>query len=400
VNETVQRALKGKSILLGVTGGIAAYKAAELTRLLFKAGADVHVVMTEAATRFITPLTLETLSQNPVHTDMWSLRGDSTIAHTEIAREVALAIVGRLAGGLADQLLLTLLMAGRMPVMLCPSMNVNMWDNPLVQRNLELLSGLDRYRILAPDSGWLACRVEGKGRLPDPSTIVEAAAKLLSPKDLAGRRVVITAGPTREWLDPVRFLSNPSTGRMGYALAQAAWQRGAEVHLVTGPTQLAAPTGPIVTRVDSAAEMQAAVHGACQSADLLVMAAAPADYRPASRHDQKQKKEAGPKALALERTADILSSLTGSSRPRVVVGFAAETEDLLANAADKARRKGLDFIFANRVGAAAEGSGFGVTTNAGVLLNGEGDVVAEVAQTSKAAVAHRILDAAAERIGA
>jgi len=390
-------------ILLGVTGGIAAYKAAELARLLFKSGADVHVVMTPSATKFITPLTLEALTGNPVRVEMFSLRDDSSIAHTELGRDMDAAVIapatadflGRLAGGLADQLLLNVLMASTMPVLICPSMNAHMWDNPLVQNNLSRLDALDRYTILTPDSGWLACRVVGKGRLPDPPDIVRHLERLLSTDDLRGEHVVVTAGPTREWLDPVRFLSNPSTGRMGYAVAEAAWTRGARVTLVSGPTALEAPLGVDRIEVGSTEDMQRAVQTALPTATMLVMAAAPADFRPPVTHAQKQKKGESDQTLVLTRTPDILASVKDTRPPGCrVLGFAAETENLLANAADKARRKGVDLLFVNRVGGAD--TGFGTATNAGTLLDGAGATVRELPMATKREIADQLLDALRE----
>ena len=388
-------------VLVGVTGGIAAYKAAELVRLLVTAGHDVHVQMTPAAREFITPLTLETLSQNPVATGIFALAGGASIQHTEAGRDAALAVVapatadflGRLAGGLADNVILATLMASRMPVLLCPSMNVEMWDNPLVQVNLARLEALERYRVVAPDAGWLACRVEGRGRLPEPARIMRHVARALAPQDLMGRRVVVTAGPTREWLDPVRFLSNASSGRMGYAVAEAAWERGADVVLVTGPTALEAPEGVRVRRVESTADLLDAVTDEAATADALIMAAAPADYRPASRSATKLKKSAPLSALPLERTPDILSQVTC---PGVVVGFAAETHDVIENARTKATGKPVALLFANQVGG---GRAFGTEDNEGVLLDGSGAVIGTLGPAPKRAIGHGILDRVVERLG-
>lgn len=401
-----RRALEHKRILLGVTGGIAAYKAAALARLLTKAGADVHCCMTRAATRFISPLTLETLTGNPVPTEIFDLRGDSTITHTEFGRDMDAAIVapatadflGRLAGGLADQQLLCALMASRMPVLLCPSMNVEMWDNPLVQRNIDLLRGMARYQFVDPESGWLACRVEGRGRLPDPERILRHLVHMLSPKDLAGRRLVVTAGPTREWLDPVRFLSNPSTGKMGYAIAEAAWERGAEVVLISGPTQLAAPDVAQLVHIETTQDLLDAVRAALPGAHALVMAVAPADFRPATRHRHKQKKGDADTTLLLEHTPDVLATVAQEVGDTLLLGFSAETRDLTINAVAKATKKQLDLVFVNEVGPEAQGTGFGVDTNAGSLLDRSGDRIDAIPKSSKIAVAHRLLNHVARRL--
>ena len=399
-----RQALAGRRILVGITGGIAAYKAAELVRLIVKSGGDPHVVMTQSATRFITPLTLETLSGNPVATEIFSLDGAGRITHTELTRDMDAAVIapatadfiGRLAGGLADQLLLCALMASRLPVLLCPSMNVEMWNNPLVQRNVQILRGIDRYRWVEPGSGWLACNVVGTGRLPDPPVILKHLVKTVMPQDLAGKRLVITAGATREWLDPVRFLSNPSTGRMGNALAEAAWERGADVTLLSGSGAVPPPDGVHSRTFGTTEDLLTQLRTAVVGAHALIMAAAPADWRPTETHDQKQKKQPGDQSLALSRTPDILASLDTAGALKV--GFAAETQDLVANATAKVQRKGLDLIFANPVGGGSD-TGFGATTNAGTLLDASGGVVASFDEPlSKAALAHQILNHVAERL--
>lgn len=402
-----RKALDNKRILVGITGGIAAYKSAELVRLLVRAGARVHVVMTRAATRFITPLTLETLSQNPVGTDIFELRGSSKeISHTEIGRHTDAAIVapatadfiGRLAGGLADQLLLCALMASEIPVLLCPAMNVHMWENPLVQRNLELLRTLPRYRIVEPDDGFLACQVVGKGRLPDPPALLSHVVRMVTTQDLAGKRVVVTAGPTREWADPVRFLSNPSTGRMGYAIAEAAWERGASVTLVSGPTQLAPPVGADVVAVGTTAELLSATRSAVAGADVLIMAAAPADYRPETTHRHKQKKDGGDRTLSLLPTDDVLATVVAQNPGLFALGFAAETHDAVSHAAAKVARKGVDLLFVNQVGGPGRDTGFATATNGGTLLDRTGAVMRELPVEDKGAVAHALLNAVVEEL--
>ncbi len=399
--------LQNRQILLGITGGIAAYKAAELARNLVRAGADVHVVMTESATRFITPLTLEALTGNPVGTSLWSTRAGAEqdsreIHHTEAGRHADAIVIapatanfiGRTAHGLADDLLSSILLASNCPVLLAPAMNAEMWKNPLVQRNLETLQSLDRYHTVGPGVGELACRVTGPGRLAEPREILESLERVLrdqsSTRDLEGHRIVVTAGPTREHIDPVRFLSNPSTGRMGFALANAAAQRGAAVTLVHGPVD--GDIAPSIERVPviSAEEMLQAVETALEGADVLVMAAAVADWRPTLSAEHKQKKSEGPLALEMVRTPDILQETAGW--PGLMrVGFAAETQDLLEHARDKLERKKLDILIANLVGPSAEGTGFGTETNGGWILTNQGRET-ELPLLSKSAFADQILD--------
>ena len=400
--------LSGKRVLINVTGNIAAYKSAELVRLLVKTGCQVQVCMTRAATEFITPLTLETLSGNPVITEIFDLRDDSTIGHTEVGRHADLAVIapttadflGRLAGGLANDALLNTLMASTMPVLLCPSMNVNMWENPLVQRNVTLLKNVPRYRWMEPESGDLACGVEGKGRLPEPTEIVSALEKMGANGDLRGKRVVVTAGPTREWIDPVRFLSNPSTGRMGYAIALAAHRRGAEVQLISGPTELNAPAGVAIEHVDTTGDMLNAVQATLKHADVLVMAAAPADLKPAQSADKKMRKNEVPDAIPLDRTPDILNTIRPSLNGTFVVGFAAETHDLEASARSKVTQKGVHLLFANRVSDGSGDTGFQSETNGGMLLDMEGTVIREIAICPKLDVANHILDEVVRRLSA
>ncbi len=401
-----RQTFKGRRILVGVTGGIAAYKSAELVRMLQKAGADVHVCMTEAATKFITPLTLETLSGNPVRQNIWDLRGDSSIAHTEWGRDMDAVIVapatadflGRLANGLADQLLLNVLLASRMPVLLCPSMNDLMWANPLVQQNVERLAELDRFRVLSPGVGWLACGVVGAGRMPDPADIVDAVARQLRDNDLEGQRVLVTAGPTREHFDPVRFLSNPSTGRMGFALAYAAWERGAEVTLIAGPTSVPAPTHVETRHIGTTEELLRAVSEELPRCNLLLMAAAPVDFRPEVSHEHKQKKGSGMSAVALQPNPDVLKAVAELEHSAFVVGFAAETQEFERNAVQKVRRKQMDLIFVNRVGAQAASTGFSSTTNAGAIIDSDGRLIRQVELGPKVAVAHTLLDEAIRRM--
>jgi phosphopantothenoylcysteine decarboxylase / phosphopantothenate---cysteine ligase len=365
--------LKGKEIVLGVTGGIAAYKAVELLRLLTKAGANVHVIMTRSAEEFVTPLTFQTLSMNPVSTSIFNLISEREIGHITLADRADLFIiapatanlVGKLAGGIADDMLATTVMATKAPVLIAPAMNVNMYQNLLYQENEARLKR-HGYLFVEPAKGLLACGWEGEGKLQEPQVIFEEAVSALTPKDLKGEHLLVTAGPTREELDPVRYLSNYSSGKMGYAIARAARRRGAEVVLVTGPTCLDAPWGVETVAVESAEEMREAVLARVAASTLIIKAAAVADFRPRLRSVEKIKKNGAPVALDLVKNSDILGELGRIKGERVLVGFAAETESLLENAAKKLAEKNLDLVVANDIG--QEGAGFNVDTNIVKLL--------------------------------
>lgn len=389
---------EGTSILVGVTGGIAAYKAAELVRGLVKAGARVQVIMTAAAQQFITPLTLQTLSGQPVGTDLFGLESEARIGHIHMARAAQLVVVApatanvmaKMAAGIADDYLTTTILAGRAPVLICPAMNVAMWEHPATRRNLNTLRELG-YHVLEPEAGALACHEEGSGRLADLSSIMESCRRLLTPPTLRGRRVLVSAGPTWEFLDPVRFISNPSTGKMGYALAAVAARRSAEVHLVSGPTHLPEPYGVNLHRVTSAVQMKEAVTRLSGDMDAIIMAAAVSDYRAAEAAPQKVKKIEERSFIALARNPDILASLGEERRnaANVLIGFAAETEHLVENAAEKLVRKNLDLIVANDL--TETGSGFGEDTNRVKVLD-RGGGVTELPLLTKEAVAERIWD--------
>ncbi|HEX9872992.1 MAG TPA: bifunctional phosphopantothenoylcysteine decarboxylase/phosphopantothenate--cysteine ligase CoaBC [Deferrimonas sp.] len=396
--------LKDKRIVLGVTGGIAAYKAVELLRLFVKAGARVQVIMTVAAQEFVTPLTFQTLSGNPVHTGLFNLLQEMEIGHITLADRADLLVIapatanviGKISCGIADDLLTTTVMATRAPVLFAPAMNVNMWENPLYRQNEEKLKGLG-YHFLEPASGFLACGWEGQGKLPEPGAIFQECVRLLTPQDLADETVLVTAGPTREELDPIRYLSNRSSGKMGYAIARAACNRGAKVILVSGPTALTPPCGVEFLGVTSAEQMREAVLGRAGEATVIVKAAAVADYRPSVRAPQKIKKEgSGEMTLVLEKTPDILAELGEIKGERYLVGFAAETADLLANAGKKLKTKKLDLIVANDV--TEDGAGFDVDTNIVRFLFADG-TVQELPRMSKDAVAGRLLDVIAARRG-
>lgn len=389
--------LNGKRILLGVTGSIAAYKAVELLRLLTKAGAEVQVVMTEAATKFVAPLTFETLSRQEVLRDMWSLAYSHRIGHIEATQRADLFVVApatartiaRLALGLADDFLSCIYLASRCPVVVAPAMDCDMLEHQVVQENLGRLR--DRgVHIVEADTGPLASGMVGRGRLANVAAILDRIELILSPRqDFAGQVVLVTAGPTREPLDPVRFLSNRSSGKMGYAIADAAAARGAHVILVSGPTALAAPPGVDLIHVETADEMYRAVLAKLESAAVVIKAAAVADYRPTRRADRKLKKDHAVSEIALEPTPDILAELGKRKGKRILVGFAAETDDLLANAGTKLQRKNLDLVVANNVREA--GAGFDVDTNVVTILDAAGGVE-ELPLLPKRQVADRILD--------
>jgi phosphopantothenoylcysteine decarboxylase / phosphopantothenate---cysteine ligase len=400
--DTTNDILCNRRIVLGVTGGIAAFKAAGLVTALRKRGAEVRVVMTEAATWFVTPTTFATLSGNEVGLKMFGapLGDDVQHVHLQDFAEVMLIapatadILGKVAGGLADDLLTTVVMALHCPIIFAPAMNVHMWANPIVQRNVRVLREFG-YGFVMPESGRLASGAEGAGRLACEEHLVAAVERALQgalPRyDLENKKIVVSAGPTREPLDPVRFLSNRSTGRMGYALAAEAEQRGAQVILVTGPTELSAPPGVEVRPVTTSAEMKQAVLEAVPGAFAYISAAAPADYRPAEVSDTKIKKGEA-LSLALEQTDDILLAVGAQARPQVLVGFAAETGDAVATARPKLARKDLDLLVVNDVN--EPGSGFAVDTNRVSLLSRDGSV-SELPLMSKAAVAAAILDSIA-----
>jgi phosphopantothenoylcysteine decarboxylase/phosphopantothenate--cysteine ligase len=389
--------LTGKQIVVGVTGGIAAYRAAELVRLYVKAGAQVHVVMTAAATRFVTPLTFQTLSGHAVHRELFDLIREEQIGHIALADRADVLVVapatanlvGKVAAGIADDLLTTTIMATKAPVLLAPAMNCNMWENPVYQRNQARLAELG-YHFVDPVSGLLACGWEGRGKMAEPQAVFEETARLLAPQDLAGETLLVTAGPTREELDPVRFLSNYSSGKMGYAIAAAARRRGARVILVSGPVSLAPPSGVECHAVSSAAEMRQAVLDHLPESTVVIKAAAVADYRPAARSGRKMKKGDEERVqLTLVKNPDILAELGRGKGDRLLVGFAAETEDLIEHARRKLEAKNLDLIVANDV--TCQGAGFEVDTNVVRLLYRDGRCE-EWPLLSKTAVAERLLD--------
>ncbi len=369
--------LTDKTVVVGVSGSIAAYKGAELVRLLVTSGAKVRVMMTRSAMEFITPLTLQTLSGEPVATEIFSLTQESEIGHIRLADgadAIVIApatadVIAKAATGIADDLLTTVLLAARCPLAIAPAMNVHMYEHPTVTENLGKLRTRG-VTVIEPDAGALACGYEGKGRLTDPAIIVEELARILSKPDLAGERILITAGPTQEPIDPVRFVSNRSTGKMGFAIARAAWRRGAGVRLIAGPSAQPTPHG--VERVDTvnAAEMLSTVSRNFPWCSALIMAAAVADFRPKNPAAQKLKKN--PRGMTLELAAipDELPRFASRKGNRILIGFAAETEDLEVNAIDKLRRKRLDLIVGNDV--SRSDAGFAVDTNIVTIIGMDG----------------------------
>ena len=385
------------TVVLGVTGCIGAYKACEVVRELQKREVDVHVVMTEAATRFVTPMTMEALSHHPVFVDQWALGEQSDIRHVSLADAADLLLVapatantiGKFARGIADDALSTLYTATKAPVLVAPAMNVNMFEHPAVVENLEILRARG-VGVVEPGTGYLACGWLGKGRLAEVEDIVVAAMRALDRRtDLREDAVLVTAGPTVEDIDPVRFVSNRSTGRMGYRIAEAARDRGARVVLVSGPTSLVPPGGVELVAVRSAEDMARAVSMHAPTATVVVMAAAVSDYRPEVVSPQKLKKSEGGARLDLVRTPDILRGLGESKGGRTLVGFAAETEDVAENARKKLAEKRLDLVVANDV--ARQDAGFASERNAALILDADGGQE-EVPLVSKRELAERILD--------
>lgn len=387
-----------RTVVLGVGGGIAAYKACEVARLVVKGRGRVRVAMTPAATRFVGPLTFQAISGAPVVVDLLDEHTERSYGHLQLAREADLFLVApatadliaRLRAGMGDDAVTTTALAATCPVLLAPAMNTRMWKNPVVQENLAALRARG-WHVVGPGAGVLADGDVGEGRLAEPEEIAMAASRLLGNLDLSGRRVVVTAGPTREPIDPVRFISNPSSGKMGYALAAVAARRGAEVVLVSGPTVLPDPAGVRTLRVETAEEMARAVEAVAGPMDLFIGAAAVSDYRPAVAAPTKKKKGPCDESLQLTRTPDILAGLGarlgGAPGGPVLVGFAAETDGVIANAREKLKTKRCDLVVANKVG--TPGSGFGADTNRVALVSAT--ELAEIEGT-KEKVAEAILD--------
>lgn len=387
-----------KKILLGVTGGIAAYKAAALTSKLVQAGAQVKVILSESAGKFITPLTFQALSRNDVYLDTFDEKNPRVIAHIDLADWADLVLVApatantiaKLANGMADNMLTTTILATTAPVWIAPAMNVHMYDHPAVKKNLGVLAEYG-YRFIEPSEGFLACGYIGKGRLEEPEKIVALIEQAFQPSTnlLQGKKVIITAGPTREKIDPVRFISNHSTGKMGYAVAEAARAEGAEVVLISGPVQIPEPAGIHVVKVETAEEMYEAVISGYSSADVVIKTAAVADYRPKSTFVHKIKKLPGDAVLELERTKDILYELGQRKENQLLIGFAAETDHLDEYAQKKLQAKNADMIVANNVKTA--GAGFGSDTNIVTLYKRNGTVT-ELPLMTKREAAEKIIE--------
>ena len=394
--------LSGKNVVLGVTGSIAAYKIANLASALVKLHADVTVIMTKNATNFINPITFESLTGNKCLVDTFDRNFQYSVEHVSLAKKTDIFLVapasanviGKMANGIADDMLTTTILACRCPKLVSPAMNTNMYENPIVQDNLETLKRYG-FEVIDPACGYLACGDTGAGKMPEPDILLAHIMRQLAcEKDMAGKRVLVTAGPTRERIDPVRFISNHSTGRMGYAIAENCMRRGAEVTLVSGPAAIAPPPFVEVIPVESAAEMAAAVKELAEKQDIIIKAAAVADYRPANPADEKVKKKEGSASLAMERTEDILAWL-GEHRKsgQFLCGFSMETENLLENSRAKLKKKHADMIVANNL--KTEGAGFGTDTNVVTVITEDG--CTELSLMSKADVAAAVVDAILER---
>lgn len=389
--------LKGKTVILGVSGGIAAYKIPNLASMLVKSGADVHALMTENAAHFITAVTFETLTGHKCIIDTFDRNFEFEVEHVALAKKADLLLVapatanviGKLAHGICDDMLTTTAMACQCPMLVAPAMNTRMYENPILQDNLEILKKYG-MTVIDPAAGRLACGDTGAGKMPEPEELFDYICQAIEyPKDLAGKKVLVTAGPTREALDPVRFLTNHSTGKMGYALARAASRRGADVTLVSGPVNIPAPRFVNLVPVESARDMFETVKSLAPGQDAVIKAAAVADYRPASVSAEKIKKSDGETSLPLERTDDILAWLGANRRPgQFLCGFSMETENLLENSRKKLEKKNIDMIAANSL--KEPGAGFGTDTNVVTLITKDGQEALE--KMSKDEAAHRILD--------
>ena len=392
--------LSGKTVLLGITGGIAAYKMANVASALRKTGAEVHCILTQNATQFITPLTFETLSNNRCIVDTFDRNFQYDVAHVSLAKKADVIliapatanVIAKLAHGLADDMLTTTVLASRCPKLIAPAMNTAMLENPATQENLATLRRYG-FTVIEPATGMLACKDVGSGKLPEPEVLCEEIYRVIArEKDLQGLHITVTAGPTQESLDPVRFLTNHSSGKMGYAIAREAMLRGADVTLISGPVALKAPLGVKLVNITTAQEMLEGVQAALPQTDVLVMAAAGADYRPAVVADQKMKKGEGDMSIPLERTGDVLGWVAQHRHPGLFVcGFSMETEHMLENSQKKRTKKKLDMIVANNL--KTQGAGFGVETNVVTLITQ--DWVEELPLLGKDEVAGKLLTAIA-----
>jgi phosphopantothenoylcysteine decarboxylase / phosphopantothenate---cysteine ligase len=389
--------LTNKKILLCVTGGIAVYKAAALTSKLVQVGAAVKVIISESASKFVSPLTFQALSRNEVYTDTFDEKNPEVISHIDLADWADLIIIapatantiGKLANGIADNMVTTTLLAATSPVWIAPAMNVHMYEHPAVKRNIDTLSQFG-YQFIEPSEGYLACGYVGKGRLEEPEKIVKLVEGFFTKESnyLTDKKVIVTAGPTREKIDPVRFISNHSSGKMGYAIAEEAKKAGASVILISGPVHIPAPSGIKIIQVESAEEMYHEVLENYDEADIVIKTAAVADYRPKTSYDHKIKKQPGDEAIELERTKDILFELGQKKKSQILIGFAAETDNVEEYARKKLLKKNVDMIVANNV--KTEGAGFGTDTNIVTIYKREGETV-NLPMMSKNEVAKRLI---------
>lgn len=391
--------LKNFNVVLGVTGGIAAYKACDIVSRLKKLNANVDVIMTKSATEMVHPNTFQALSQNPVITDIFSTPRYWDIEHISLAQKADILlvapatanIIGKVANGIADDMLSTTIMASTAKIIFAPAMNTKMYENPILQQNIQKLAALG-YGFIEPGSGRLACGDIGKGKLADVDDIIDFILEVTKHKpnrDLEGKKILVTAGPTKESIDPVRFITNHSTGKMGYSIVEAARDRGAEVTLVSGPTNICPPAGVEVIKVETTLDMYEAVMNSYADKDIIIKSAAVADYRPETVSKSKIKKSEGNLTLTLVRNPDILRTLGELKGDRILVGFAAESDHVLENAKEKIVKKNLDFIVANDI--TEDGAGFGVDTNIVHLIDKNGEIE-KIDQSTKLEIAHRILD--------
>ena len=394
----MKKVLKDKNILLGVAGGIAIYKVVDVVSRLKKQGANVEVIMTQNATEFVSPLTFQTLSLNPVHVDMFKEPKNFDVEHIALAEKADIFliapatanIIGKVANGIADDLLTTTIMATKAKVLFAPAMNTNMYLNPIVQQNIGYLKTLG-YKFINPGTGFLACETYGPGRMAEPVDIVKYLNDIYCNKDLEGKKIIVTAGPTIEPIDPVRYITNHSSGKMGYCIAEEAYKRGAETILITGPTYLASPGGVKTIEVNTTREMFDAVKKEFEDCDALIKAAAPSDYRPETVRNQKIKKDKNLDGLNIKliKNPDIAAYFGGIKEDRIVVGFAAETNNLIQYAEKKLREKNLDFIVANDI--SKDGAGFKSDTNIVTIIGRDG-AIADYPMLDKSKIAEIILD--------
>lgn len=395
-DKRMRKILQDKTVVLGVTGSIAAYKIANLASSLVKKGADVHVIMTKNATNFINPITFESLTGNKCLVDTFDRNFEFSVEHVSLAKmadvfmvaPASANVIGKVAGGIADDMLTTTIMACKCHKIISPAMNTNMFENPIVQNNIQKLKDYG-YEIIEPASGYLACGDTGAGKMPEPVVLESYIMKEIAmDKDMAGKKVLITAGPTMEKIDPVRFISNHSTGKMGYALATVAMLRGADVTLVTGKTNIQKPDFVKIIEVESARDMFEAVDSEFDSEDIIIMSAAVADYRPKNVATEKIKKKDGEAVIELERTDDILATMSARKKEQFICGFSMETENMLENSKAKLEKKNLDMICANNL--KVDGAGFGTDTNVVTLIRK--DDIKELPMMSKEEVAENILN--------